>query len=151
MADQSFVKDLREQMANIATEARNKLDEVTDTMPEERVQEIEREFDTMMSDHDKLRARIHREERATKALATVDEPVTAKVPVQEGRTSPAVDNGLQMGYRHAFAEIVAAGGDAYVDQEARNVLKAYRVQVGGTNGSGVFRFRQPSQASSLKA
>ena len=91
-----------------------------------------------MSDHDKLRARIHREERATKALATVDEPVIAKVPVQEGRTSPAVDNGLQMGYRHAFAEIVAAGGDAYVDQEVRNVLKEYRVQVGGTNSSGGF-------------
>ena len=57
MADQSFVKDLREQMANIATEARSKLDEVTDTTPEERAQEIEREFDAMMTDHDKLQAR----------------------------------------------------------------------------------------------
>ena len=138
MADQSFVKDLREQMANIATEARSKLDEVTDTTPEERAQEIEREFDAMMSDHDKLQARIQREERAAKALAAIEQPVTSKVPVQEGRSAPAVDNGLQMDYRHAFAEMIAAGGDAYVDQEIRNVLKEYRVQVGGTNSSGGF-------------
>lgn len=133
-----LVKDLREQMANIATEARSKLNEVTDETPKERVAEIEREFDAMMSDHDKLKARIQREERAAKALAAIDEPVAAKVPVQEGRTAPAVDNGLQMDYRHAFAEMVAAGGDAYVDQEVRNVLKEYRVQVGGTNSSGGF-------------
>ena len=99
MADQSFVKDLREQMANIATGARSKLDEVTDTTPEERAQEIEREFDAMMSDHDKLQARIHREERAAKALAAIEEPVTSKVPVQEGRSAPAVDSVLSMDYR----------------------------------------------------
>lgn len=138
MADQSFVKDLREQMANIATGARSKLDEVTDTTPEERAQEIEREFDAMMSDHDKLQARIHREERAAKALAAIEEQVTSKVPVQEGRSAPAVDNGLSIDYRHAFAEMIAAGGDAYVDQEIRNVLKEYRVQVDGTNSSGGF-------------
>ena len=137
MAD-LIVKDLREQMANIATEARSKLNEVTDETPEERAQEIEREFDVMMSDHDKLQARVSREERAAKALAAMEEPVTAKVPVQEGRTAPAVDNGLQIDYRHAFAEMIAAGGDAYVDQEVRNVLKEYRVQVGGTNTSGGF-------------
>lgn len=53
-----LVKDSREQMANIATEARSKLNEVTDETPKERVAEIEREFDVMMSDHDKLKARI---------------------------------------------------------------------------------------------
>ena len=92
MAD-LLVKDLREQMANIATEARSKLNEVTDKTPEERAAEIEREFDAMMSDHDKLQARIQREERAAKALAAIEEPVTSKVPVLEGRTAPAVDNG----------------------------------------------------------
>lgn len=138
MADLSFVKDLREQMAKIATEARAKLDEVTDAIPDERASEIEREFDTMMSDHDKLAGRIDREERSAKALAVIEEPDTSKVPVVEGRTAPAVDNGLTMDYRRAFAEMVAAGGDAYVDQEIRNVLKEYRVQVGGTNSSGGF-------------
>ena len=47
MAD-LLVRDLREQMANIATMARAKLDEVTDDTPEERAGEIEREFDAMM-------------------------------------------------------------------------------------------------------
>jgi hypothetical protein len=42
MAD---IKTLRETMANIATEARSKLSEVTDDTPEERAAEIEREFD----------------------------------------------------------------------------------------------------------
>ena len=70
MAD-LLVKDLREQIANIALEARSKLNEVTDETPEERAAEIEREFDAMMSDHDKLQARIQREERAAKALDAI--------------------------------------------------------------------------------
>ena len=59
-------------MAKVATEARSKLNEVTDETPEERAAEIEREFDAMMSDHDKLQARIQREERAAKALAATE-------------------------------------------------------------------------------
>ena len=133
-----LVRDLREQMANIATMARAKLDEVTDDTPEERAGEIEREFDAMMLDHDKITSRLKREERATKALAAIEEPDTSKVPGVEGRTAPAVDNGLTMDYRHAFAEMFASGGDAYVEQEVRNVLKEYRVQTGGTNSAGGF-------------
>ena len=49
-----------------------------------------------------------------------------------------MDNVLSMDYRQAFAEIVAAGRGAYVEQKVRNVLKEYRVQVGGTNTSGGF-------------
>ena len=70
MAD-LLVKDLREQIANIAIEARSKLNEVIDETPEERAAEIEREFDAMMSDHDKLQACIQREERAAKALDAI--------------------------------------------------------------------------------
>jgi Ribonuclease G/E len=54
------VKDLREKMANIATEARSKLSEVTDKTPEDRAAEIEREFDAMMAEHDKLAAKVER-------------------------------------------------------------------------------------------
>ena len=138
MADLSFVIDLREQMAKIATEARSNLDQVTDNTPEERAAEIEREFDAMMSDHDKIAARVEREERSAKAMAAIELPDTSKVPVVEGRTAPAVDNGLTMDYRRAFAEMISSGGDAHVDVEVRNVLKEYRVQVGGTNSSGGF-------------
>jgi len=61
MAD---LKTLREQMANIATEARTKLSEVTDTTEETRAADIEREFDAMMVDHDKLGARAERLEKS---------------------------------------------------------------------------------------
>ena len=48
------IQTLREQMANIATEARAKLSEVTDEVEETRAAEIEAEFDRMMSDNDRL-------------------------------------------------------------------------------------------------
>ena len=112
MAD---IKTLREQMANIATEARSKLSEVTNETPDERAAEIEREFDAMMASADKLQERIEREERADALMAKLQQPDTSKIPAVEDRTAPAVDNGLVMDYRTAFAEMISAGGDAYVD------------------------------------
>jgi len=130
------MKTMREEMAAIATEARNKLAEVTDETPEERAAEIEREFDAMMADHDKLAARVEREDRVAQAFKKLEATDTTKIPEAEGRTAPAVDNGLTMDYRAAFAEMIANGGDAYVEPEVRNVLKEYRVQVGSTNSAG---------------
>jgi hypothetical protein len=62
MAD---VKDLREKMARIATEARSKLAEVTDKTEEARAAEIEREFDSMMAEHDRLSGVAQRMEKLT--------------------------------------------------------------------------------------
>ena len=135
MAD---IKTLRETMANIATEARSKLSEITDETPEARASEIEREFDAMMAETDKLQGRIDREERAAALMSKLEQPDTSKIPAVEARTAPAVDNGLTLDYRTAFAEMISAGGDAYVDAEVRNVLKEYRVQTGGTNSAGGF-------------
>ncbi len=135
MAD---IKTLRETMANIATEARSKLSEITDETTEARASEIEREFDAMMAETDKLQGRIDREERAAALMSKLEQPDTSKIPAVEARTAPAVDNGLTMDYRTAFAEMISAGGDAYVDAEVRNVLKEYRVQTGGTNSAGGF-------------
>lgn len=133
MAD---IKELREKMARIATEARAKLAEVTDATPEARAAEIEREFDAMMADHDKLSARVERMEKAEKALRAGQEIDIEKRPTFEQRSAPAVDAGLVMDYRAAFAEMVAAGGDAYVDQEVRNVLREHRTQTAGTTTAG---------------
>jgi HK97 family phage major capsid protein len=130
------MKTMREEMAAIATEARNKLAEVTDETPEERAAEIEREFDAMTADHDKLAARVEREDRLAKAFKKLEATDTTQIPEAEGRTAPAVDHGLTMDYRAAFAEMIANGGDAYLEPEVRNVLKEYRVQVGSTNSAG---------------
>ena len=134
----SEIKTLREEMAKIAVEARSKLDEVKDDTPEERAAEIEREFDAMMVDHDKIEARVDREERLAKAQASIEAPDTSKIPQVEGRSAPAVDAGDALSYRAAFAEMIAKGGEAYVSPEARQVLLEQRVQVGGTNTAGGF-------------
>ena len=133
MAD---IKDLREKMARIATEARAKLEEVTDNTPEERVAEIEREFDAMMADHDKIEARAERMDKAEKALRASQVIDTDKRPTFEQRSAPAVDEGQKMEYRAAFAEMIAAGGDGYVDAEVRNVLREHRAQTVGTTTAG---------------
>ena len=134
----SEIKTLREKMANIATEARSKLEEITDDIKEERAAEIEREFDAMMEDHDKLQARADREERLEKAQAAIEAPDTSKLPQVEGRSAPASDQGETMEYRTAFMEYVSKGGLEDVSPEARQALMEKRVQVGGTNNSGGF-------------
>jgi HK97 family phage major capsid protein len=132
------VKDLREKMANIATEARSKLSEVTDNTPEDRASEIEREFDAMMAEHDKLAAKVERLERAEAAMRAAESVDLSRRPIGEIGSARAVDEGPKIDYRAAFAQMIAAGGEGYVDQEVRNVLKEYRVQTGGTNSAGGF-------------
>jgi HK97 family phage major capsid protein len=133
------IKDLREKMANIATEARAKLSEVTDNTPDERAAEIEREFDAMMADHDKLSQRAERLEKAEKALRAASEPADiTKRPVAEDRSAPAIDQGEMVDYRHAFYEMIANGGVDGMDMEARKVLKQaeQRAQTAGTASAG---------------
>ena len=133
MAD---IKDLREKMANIATEARSKLSEITDETPEARAAEIEREFDAMMADHDKLAAKAERLQKVEAALRAGEAIDVDRRPMFEERSAPAVDQGLAMDYRAAFAEMIAQGGDAYVDAEVRNVLREHRAQTAGTTTAG---------------
>ena len=133
MAD---IKSLREQMANIATEARSKLNDITDETPEERAAEIEREFDAMMSDADKLQSRIDREERAAKLMERVQQPDYSKVEAVEPRSVKGMDDAQAMDYRAAFAEYIAAGGETRVDAEVRNILREHRAQTAGTNTAG---------------
>jgi len=138
MAD---IKDLREKMANIATEARAKLSEVTDETPEERAAEVEREFDAMMADHDKLSARAERLEKAEAALRAADAPADiSKRPTFEQRSAPAIDHGEIVDYRHAFYEMVSNGGVDGLDNEVRQVLRQgeARAQTAGTNSAGGF-------------
>ena len=134
MAD---TKNLREQMATLAMQARDKLAEISD-VPEARAAEIEREFDAMMTEHDKIGSRVEREERSAKALAALEAPDLSKRPSVEGRTAPATDTGVEMTYRHAFSELIAAGGEAYVSPEVRSVLQEHRVQTKGTTTAGGF-------------
>ena len=113
--------ELRENMARIATNARAKLDEVQDNTPEDRAAEIEREFDAMMADHDKLGAKAERLGKVEAAIRAGEAVDLDRRPTFEDRSAPAVDEGFKMDYRAAFAEMIAAGGDSHVDAEVRNV------------------------------
>ncbi len=146
----SEIKTLREKMANIATEARSKLNEITDDTAAERAVEIEGEFDAMMAEHDKLGQRAERLEKVEKAEKRAanyaDDVETGRRPAAaaEGR---GTDEGEKISYRSAFHKYIQAGGQmGDMDPEARSVLRGgytdvpveERAQVTGTNSAGGF-------------
>jgi HK97 family phage major capsid protein len=131
-------KTLREQMAQIATEARSKLLEVTDKTNEARAAEVEREFDAMMAEHDKLEARATRMDKAEAALRAANAIDTSKRPAVEPRSVPAADQGAVADYRSAFYAMIANGGVDGLDSEVRNALRGreLRAQTAGTTTAG---------------
>lgn len=131
-------KTLREQMAQIATEARSKLLEVTDKTAEARAAEVEREFDAMMAEHDKLQARAARMDKAEAALRAANSIDTSKRPSFEAGSAPAADLGQSMDYRSAFYSMIANGGVDGLDSEVRQVLRGaeLRAQTAGTTTAG---------------
>lgn len=119
----STIKELREQQARIATNARAKFDEIREDTPAERAAEIEREFDAMMADHDKIGGKIERlrklEEAEARAQAGDDRRPRGTEAAQRG-----VDDAGQIGYREAFHQYLRAQGNVgEMDAEARAVLR----------------------------
>lgn len=139
MAD---LKNLREQMARIATEARSKLNEVTDSTDEARAAEIEREFDAAMAEHDRLAALVERHEKIDGIEVRAKEVDLSKRPVPANAEGRGVDVGKAIVYREAFYELIRNGGIDGLDTEVRNVLRAgvqnveARTQTAGTNSAG---------------
>ena len=139
MAD---LKNLREQMARIATEARSKLNEVTDSTDEARAAEIEREFDAAMAEHDRLAALVERHEKIDGIEVGAKEVDISKRPVPANAEGRGVDTGKAIAYREAFYELIRNGGIDGLDPEVRGVLRAgvqnveSRIQVTGTNSAG---------------
>ncbi|HUS96825.1 MAG TPA: phage major capsid protein [Hyphomicrobiaceae bacterium] len=139
MAD---LKNLREQMARIATEARSKLNEVTDSTDEARAAEIEREFDAAMAEHDRLAALVERHEKIDGIEVRAKDVDLSKRPVPANAEGRGVDVGKSIAYREAFYELIRNGGIDGLDTEVRNVLRAgvqnveARTQTAGTNSAG---------------
>lgn len=130
------VKELREQAARIATNARSKLDEIKADTPAERAAEIEREFDAMMVDHDAIQARADRYAKAedAEARANARDPNAPRGENSEGR---GAETGETISYRHAFQELFKVGGDVdALSGEARAALNEQRQQLKGTNTAG---------------
>lgn len=120
----STIKELREQQARIATEARAKFGEITDKTEEARASEIEREFDAMMAEHDKIGAKIERMqklEQVESALRSGD----PRAPRGADGEQRGVDEGMKPDYRHAFhAYLRNMGNVGLMSPEERAVLAA---------------------------
>lgn len=132
------IKEMRESMANIATEARSKIADVSDKTPAARAAEIEVEFDAMMVEHDALSARADRMEKAEAAIRSANAIDVSKRPEVEARQAPAADNGEAISYRKAFFSMIANGGVDGLDSEVRNALRGSeaRAQTAGTTTAG---------------
>lgn len=118
------IKELREQQARIATNARAKFDEITAATDEARAAEIEREFDAMMADHDKIGERIERAMKLEKAEASMRSG-DPRAPRGSDTEARGVDDGERLDYRSAFhAYLRAQGNVGAMTGEERAVLAA---------------------------
>lgn len=145
----STIKALREQQLNIATEARSKFNEITDETAEDRAAEIEREFDAMMADHDKIGEKIERMARLEAAERAASEPVERSVG--ENVRASGTDEGARVDYSEAFLSWVRSGGNmGMLSKEERNALEGrggaqeieVRAQTAGTDAAGGFTVPQ---------
>lgn len=149
------ITELREKQARINTNARAKLDEITDDTPAERAAEIEREFEAMMADFDRLQKLIDNETAYAERQARLDSRSDPRRPHNDGRSDGA-DEGEAPSYREAFREWLAHGGALEgMRPEARGVLQAgfqagvtpeRRAQTAGTTTAGGFTVPTELQA-----
>lgn len=136
----STIKELREQMARIATNARAKMDEIKDETPKERAAEIEAEFDAMMAEHDALSARADRLSKLDEAEKRANAGDPRRPNGREGRAQTEGD----VDYRTAFYAMLRAGGvTADLSAAERDALRGgvqrdaeFRAQTAGTGSAG---------------
>lgn len=138
------LKELREQQAVIATNARAKMDEIKTDTPAERAAEIGREFDAMMADYDRLGETIVREGK----LAEIEERQSrgdGRRPLgqsTEGRSDDD-DGDTPPEYKEVFGKVLRFGVSTLAPEE-REVLMRHRddlpaevrAQAAGTDAAG---------------
>ncbi|WP_057465658.1 phage major capsid protein [Pseudovibrio sp. POLY-S9] len=154
----SKLKELREKMARIATNARAKLDEIKDDTTEERAAEVEAEFDTMMADHAKLEKQAEREEKLEKAERSANAGDERR-PHGDGDEARGGDDHKPIAYREAFHQLVRSGGDmSLLEPEARNLLRQgvdstaeFRTQTTTVEGAGGYTVPEELQTTLIKA
>ena len=136
------LKELREQQARLATNARAKFDEIKDDTPEDRAAEIEREFDGMMADYDKLGEKIERMARIEEAEARANEGDPRR-PRGENVEARGDDDEGELDYGDVFSKAIRFGAAALTAEErallrhgAQDVPKEVRAQAAGTDSAG---------------
>lgn len=104
-------RELSEAKARIVTEARAKLDEITDKTTAEQRVAIESEFDRMMADHDKLDERHQREMKLAAAKSKLDAVDLSRRPNMGAGEGRGVDEPEVVEYREAFHSYLRAQGN----------------------------------------
>lgn len=121
------IKELREQQARIATNARAKFDEIKDDTAEDRAAEIEREFDAMMAEHDKIGDKIERLKKLEAAEDRADEGDDRR-PRGDDAEARGKEDAKTPEYKEVFGKAIRHGA-ASLSAEERNVLMAGRADV----------------------
>lgn len=122
------LKELREQQARIATNARAKFDEIKDDTPAERAAEIEREFDAMMAEHDKIGERAARLQKLIDAEARSNAPDPRRPKGDNGEQRGQDDGDQPLEYDEVFGKAIRFGA-ASLSAEERSVLMAGRADI----------------------
>jgi HK97 family phage major capsid protein len=136
------IQRLREEQARIATNARAKFEEITDDTPEDRAAEIEREFDAMMADYDKLGEKIERMERLAEAEERANQGDPRR-PKGENGEARGGDDGEEPTYGEVYARAIRFGADQLSQREREILLEGRaemtleeRAQATGTDAAG---------------
>ena len=123
------LKELREQMANAATEARSLLDQASAEKDATRAAELEAQHDKAMAEFDALNAKAERLQKLEGAESRIADAIEADERSRRQSKRPGVDPaevkpGGEMDYRTAFhAYLRSQGNVAAMDAEARAVLE----------------------------
>lgn len=123
------IKELRERMAVLATEARAELDKITATTEPGVAKEIEARFDTIMGDHDKIKAQVERELRLSAAQKDSEAGDPRRPNQDDSEARGAGEGGAATPeYREVFAKQLRFGVQS-LDAEERAVLITGRVDL----------------------
>lgn len=121
------LRELREKRARIITEARAKIDEITNDTPAERAAEIERETDAMMAETVEIDTKIERLQKLVDLEARGRAPDTRRPiidDVDDDNETRGDENSQE--YREVFDRVVRFGA-AELSAEERGILSRNRL------------------------
>lgn len=117
-------KELREQMANAATEARSLLDQASGEKDPARAADLEKQHDKAMADFDAIAAKVERLQKLEDAERRTHEAAEAERRARRPGVDPVVVNpGGEATYRDAFlAYLRAQGNEGAMEPQLRSIL-----------------------------
>lgn len=131
------LKEMREQAANAATEARSLLDQSVTEKDAARSAELETQHDKAMADYDSLTAKVERMEKMEAIEARAADAAEAEERQRREQRRPGRDpvdvpaHGDAITYREAFHQYLRAQGNkGDMNPEARAVLEAGYTDMG---------------------